>query len=317
MRPTALFFLYLFCCLVLGALLTYPLMQSVQIDYPPERVLGRAAQVLILIGLWPFLKAMGLNRRDALGYGVSRPEFLSALWRGWLIGVAILLVLAILLVALQIRIAETWDAGFAASLARKALQALIGGLLIGVLEETFFRGALYSAVRRRGGAASALFWSAFLFALLHFMKPHGLPDGVAFDWAGTWQMLVHVFTGALQWKHLDSMVALFLVGLLLALVRERSGHIGWCIGLHAGWVFVIQVTRRLTDGNDQSEFAFLVGDYDGTIGWLAAAWLGLLILVYGISIHIGSAFSGASSGSCETSRERDRAADGYQKKKQT
>lgn len=280
MRPTALFFAYLFCCLALAALLTYPLMQTGLIDYPPARVMGRVAQVLILIGLWPLLRCMGLNSREALGYGTTRPEFLSALWWGWLVGVAILLVLAVSLVALEIRVPETWREGFLGSLARKALQALIGGALIAVLEETFFRGALYTAVRRRGGAASAMIWTAFLFALLHFMKPHGLPDGVAFDWAGTWQMFVHVFAGVLQWKHLDSMVALFLVGLLLALVRERTGHLGWCIGLHAGWVFVIQVTRRLTDGNEQSELAFLVGGYDGTIGWLAAGWLGLLILVY-------------------------------------
>ena len=74
------------------------------------------------------------------------------------------------------------------------------------------------------------------------------------------------------------MVALFLVGVLLGLVRERSGHIGWCIGLHAGWVFVIQVTRQLTDGNEASPYAYLVGDYDGIIGWAAAGWIGLLAL---------------------------------------
>ncbi len=280
MRPTALFFTFLFGCLVLAALLTYPLMQTGLVDYPPQRVMGRVAQILILIGLWSFLKAMGLNRRDALGYDASRGEFLSALWRAWLIGVAILLVLAVTLVVLQIRVPETWDQGFLSSLARKALQALIGGLLIGLLEETFFRGALYSAVRRHGGAASAVFWSSLLFALLHFMKPHGLPEGVAFDWAGIWQMFTHVFTGIFQWKHLDSMAALFLVGVLLAQVREHTGHIGWCIGLHAGWIFVIQITRRLTDGNEQSDLAFLAGSYDGTIGWLAAGWMGALILVH-------------------------------------
>jgi len=277
MRATGVFFIFLFACLVLGALLTYPLMQTGWIEQDPHGVMGRLAQIFILLGLWPLLKSIGLNDRKSLGYGVSRARFLSSLWRGWLIGVAILLVLALSLLMLKVRLPDLAREDWLHGLLEKSLRALIGGLVLGLLEETFFRGALYSAIRRNGGTASAILWSSFLFALLHFIKPHALPDGVPFDWAGTWQMLVHVFVGVLQWKHVDSMVALFLVGVFLALVRERSGHIGWCMGLHAGWVFVIQVTRYLTDGNSASPNTWLVGDYDGTIGWLAAAWIGLLI----------------------------------------
>lgn len=280
MRETGGFFLYLFTCLLLAAIVTYPLMQTGWIESDPQRVMGRVAQVFILLGLWPFLEAMGLNRRDALGYGVARPRFLSALWRGWLLGLAILLVLVFNLLLLEIRVPDVGGEDWLSDLIKKSIQVLIGGLLTSLLEETFFRGALFSAIRRNGGASSAILWSAFLFALLHFMKPHALPDGVTFDWAGTREMFVHVFAGVYQWKHVDSMAALFLVGVFLALVRERSGHIGWCIGLHAGWIFVIQVTRHLTDGNDASPNSWLVGGYDGTIGWLAAAWIGLLTLGY-------------------------------------
>lgn len=281
MKETRIFFLYLFACLVLGALLTYPLMQTGWIDQDPHRVMGRLSQVFVLLGLWPFLTAMDLNRGLALGYGVPQTAFFRALGRGWLAGVAILLILALTLVALQVRVPDPAGEDWLTALLKKTVQALIGGLLIGVLEETFFRGALYGAIRRRAGVASAIFWSAFLYALLHFMKPHALPAGAVFDWAGVWQMFVHVFTGVLQWKHVDSMAALLLVGVFLGLVRERAGHIGSCIGLHAGWVFVIQVTRHLTDGNEASPYAYLAGSYDGMIGWLAAAWIGLLALGYG------------------------------------
>jgi len=280
LRQTGIFFLYLFFCLALGALLTYPVMQTGWIEQDPHRVMGRLAQVFILLGLWPLLKAMGLNHRSALGYRVSRTELFRSMRLGWVLGFAILLILALALIALQVRIPEALAADWLPGLFKKALQALIGGILIGLLEETFFRGALYAAIRQYGGVVSAVFWTAFLFALLHFMKPHPLPDGVAFDWSGTWQMFLHVFAGVFQWKHADSMAALFLVGVFLGLVRERTGHIGWCIGLHAGWVFVIQVTRYLTDGNEASPYAFLVGGYDGMIGWLAAVWIGLLALGY-------------------------------------
>jgi membrane protease YdiL (CAAX protease family) len=101
-----------------------------------------------------------------------------------------------------------------------------------------------------------------------------------FDLAGSWQMFGAVFTDVLQWRHLDSFVALVMVGVFLALVRERTGHIGWGIGLHAGWVFVIQVTRRVTEEDPQAPLAFLTGDYDGVIGWLGAAWISLLAVLY-------------------------------------
>lgn len=280
MRETGVFFLYLFGCLILGALFTYPLMQTGWIAYDPHRVMGRLAQVFILLGLWPFLKAMRLNDRQALGYAVPRPRFLNALWQGWLLGAALLSVLTLTLLLLEIRLPAGAADGRLFGLIEMSIRALIGGLLIGLLEETFFRGALYSAVRRSGSAGPAILWSSVLFTLVHFMKPHALPEGAAFDWLGTWQLSVRVFTDAFQWGHLDSMTALFLVGVLLGLVRERSGHIGWCIGLHAGWVFVIQMTRRLTDVHPSPDapLVWLVGDYDGVIGWLAAGWIGLLAL---------------------------------------
>lgn len=280
MRTTALFFAYLFCCLVLAAATAAPLMETGLIDEPPRRVMGRLAQLYILLGLWPLLKLLRLDNRAALGFGIPRRRFLRDVALGWMLGVAILALLVWALLALRVRVPDVPVDGLLWYVIEKAIAALIGGLLIGLLEELFFRGALYGAIRRRGGLRSAVVWSALLYALLHFMKPHDLPAGVAFDWSGSWTMFAGVFTGLADWRHLDSMLALFLVGVFLALVRERSGHIAWGVGLHAGWVFVIQLSRRLTDGNEAAAFAYLTGDYDGVIGLLSAAWIGVLALAF-------------------------------------
>ncbi|MGB5834415.1 MAG: CPBP family intramembrane glutamic endopeptidase, partial [Thiohalocapsa sp.] len=274
------FFAYLFGCLVLAALLTYPAMQTGWIEQDPQRVMGRIAQAFILLGLWPFLKWMGFANREALGFGIERRRFVQTVARGWLAGVAILLCLVAALLLIRVRVPDLPANDLVSIVMEKVVAALIAGMLVALLEETFFRGALFGAVRRRNGLRSAVVWSATLYALLHFMKPHELPDGVVFDWSGVWTMFTHVFAGVAQWRHLDSMAALFMVGVFLALVRECTGHIGWCIGLHAGWVFVIQVSRRLSDGDDAAPLAFLTGDYDGVIGWLAASWIGLLAWVY-------------------------------------
>lgn len=286
MRTTLLFFVYCFLCLALAALAAPALLATGWIALEPHRVMSRLAQIFILLGIWPLLRLMRLADRETLGYGVSGPVLYRAVGWGWIQGVAILLALVLALLTLEIRVPDPNLADWSTILGNVA-QALIGGLLIGVLEETFFRGALYTAIRRRDGLASALVWSSLLYALLHFMKPGALPEGMAFDGSGSLWMFVQVFVDVFQWKHLDSLVALFLVGLFLALVRERTGHIGWCIGLHAGWVFVIQTTRRVTDGNESSGLAFLVGEYDGTIGWLAALWIGLLALGYWILTRRG------------------------------
>ena len=280
MRTTAIFFAYLVCCLVLAALTTYPLLETGLLDEPPRRVMGRLAQLYILLGLWPFLKLLRLDSKAALGFGIPRRRFVRDVVIGWVLGVAILAALIWALLALEIRVPDLPANGLVWFVLEKAVAALIGGLLIGLLEETFFRGALYGAIRRRGDVESAVIWSAALYALLHFLKPHDLPPGVPFDWDGSRAMFAGVFTGALDWRHLDSMLALFWVGVFLALVRERTGHIAWGVGLHAGWVFMIQLSRRLTDADDGASFAFLTGSYDGVIGLLAAVWIGALAWGY-------------------------------------
>lgn len=278
MRATSLFFAFLCGCLILGALLTYPLVLSGWFAIEPARIMSRLTQVFILLGAWPFLRWCGVSDRVSLGYGVQRRCFLRALGLGWLMGVALLLVPALVLVQTAVLVPSplvTWD-----QIARKAVQALAAGLLIAWLEETFFRGALWSAIRRHGGWVPAAVGSAVLYAIVHFMKPAGLPAGMAFDWSGAFTMFTQVFVAGLDWQDLDSAATLFLAGLLLALVRERTGHIGWCIGLHAGWVWVIQITRKVTDPNPESPLAFLVGSYDSFLGWLVLAWIALVVVAY-------------------------------------
>ena len=279
MRPTAIFFFYLLGCLTLGALLTQPLLETGWIDVPPHRVMSRLAQGFMLLGFWPLLKWFRCNHRQALGYGVSMHMLLRSIAWGWVLGALMLAVLVLVLIALEIRVLDE-RAFQLGPLLHKSLQTLLGGLLVAVLEETFFRGALQSAIHEKSSLLAALLWSAWLYALVHFMKPHPLPEGRAVDWAGIWHLFSRVFFDAFQWAHLDSFIALWLAGLLLGLIRARAGHLGWSIGLHAGWVFVLQLARFLTDGNPASPLAFWVGSYDGIIGWLGSLWIGSVLLLY-------------------------------------
>ena len=79
---------------------------------------------------------------------------------------------------------------------------------------------------------------------------------------------------------IDSLLALFAAGVFLSLVRLRTGNIAQCIGIHAGWVLVIKVTKSISTVNYESGWGFLVGTYDGVIGFMGFAWLCLLSISY-------------------------------------
>ncbi|PQJ96694.1 CPBP family intramembrane glutamic endopeptidase [Chromatium okenii] len=279
MRITIGFFAFLFLCFMLAASIAPSVVATGWFEVEPHRVMSRLAQFIMLMSLWPLLSALALTNRDALGYGISARKWWRNVLCGESLGVTTLLVLVLALLVLQIRVPDA-AVQFWSGIVGKTVQALFGGLLIGLIEETFFRGAVYSAIRRRDGVRTAVIGSALLYAAVHFLKPGALPVGMTFDSTSAWLMFGQTFTDALRWQHLDSFSALFCCGILLALVRERSGHIGWCVGIHAGWVLVIQLTRWLTDGNSATPFASFVGNYDGIIGWLAALWIGVLIMVY-------------------------------------
>ena len=70
------------------------------------------------------------------------------------------------------------------------------------------------------------------------------------------------------------------MGLVLASIRAKTGNIAACIGLHAGWVWVILFTRELSKPVSDQSLSFLLSQFDGFIGWLVLIWtivLGLIL----------------------------------------
>jgi hypothetical protein len=78
---------------------------------------------------------------------------------------------------------------------------------------------------------------------------------------------------------LDAFIALYFVGLLLALVRRRWGNLAGCIGLHAGFVAVIAMFRKVSAPGPEHDLWHLVGRFDGLLGWWIAAVTALCCIV--------------------------------------
>jgi hypothetical protein len=77
---------------------------------------------------------------------------------------------------------------------------------------------------------------------------------------------LHAFAHPLQ--NADAFLALFVVGLLLGKVRAITGNIAACVGLHAGWVWVLLVMHELARPQPQAPLHGLLSGYDGFVGWL-------------------------------------------------
>jgi len=287
MKTLAIFLVYLAGALVLGAILSYPLYGVLdaftQVRFP--RLVGRMGMLVAVLGFVFLLRFLDMDSREALGYGLARREFIARVAVGGLLGGLMLGVLVVALVVLGVRVPAQDVSITRPDLLETVLAGLANGLLVGFIEETFFRGAVFGAVARRHSVVSGVVLSSLLYAALHFVKPVGAPADAVLWYSG----LVALGQGFGQYlafsQIADSFLALFLAGVFLALVRVRSGHIAYCIGLHAGWVLVIKVAKHYTDGDTGSALGFLVGTYDGIIGYLAAVWI---ILVAGGYIFYGS-----------------------------
>jgi len=120
-----------------------------------------------------------------------------------------------------------------------------------VVEEILFRGFLLGLLLRSMRVGTAVFWTTFVFALVHFLKPpeHVVVQGDAVGWGTGFWLIGQILS---NFGHVDFLLAdfctLFSVGLMLALARVRTRAL-WCsIGMHAGWVFGLKYFSALTRG---------------------------------------------------------------------
>lgn len=280
MRSFALFVALLAGSLLVAAVLTYPawwLVSLISIE-PVHRVMHRIAMLLALIGLVVLTRRLGLSDKESLGYGLPRRDFLRQMGIGFVCGVGLMFPLTALLLGLDIREVKPGFDG-------EWLGLIAGGLLTGVtvafIEETFFRGVLFTAVSRTSGAAAAVIAPSVLYASLHFLGGKLRVPADQVSWVHGFEVLSKLFERYVEpLTFADSFVALAMLGVLFALVRLRTGAIAGCIGLHAAGVAFIAVLREATRVNPEAEFAVLVGSYDGVIGWAALVWFTVIAAVF-------------------------------------
>ena len=151
----------------------------------------------------------------------------------------------------------------------------------GLIEELFFRGVLFTAIERESGRRLAIILPSLLYASVHFLGGRLHVPAEQIEWSSGFAVLGRIFIAYNDFAAIfDSFTALFAVGVLLALVRLRTGNIAACIGMHAAWVCALYYYGAVTELNTASEAQWLVGSYDGVIGWGTVIWMGVMTLIH-------------------------------------
>jgi uncharacterized protein len=260
------------------ALFTYPAWQLLHphFNFPFHRIGERIGMLALLLGFIAVARHLGLADRVSLGYGLPRRAFVRELLLGLALGALSMLALVGIMSALGLL---DWSRAVSLSaglLAKLLLLRVLSGLAVGFIEETFLRGAMQTALARESGMPFAIAVTSLLFAATHFFASYHIAPAEVTAHSGTTLLAGTLQSFAHPLGIADAFLALTAVGVVLGLVRAATGNIAACIGLHAGWVWVILTVHELTSPRRDAALGVLLSRFDGFVGWLVLFWTVLL-----------------------------------------
>jgi membrane protease YdiL (CAAX protease family) len=126
-------------------------------------------------------------------------------------------------------------------------KALLGALLVALLEEWLFRGLIFKLLLRKMRPVLAFASSAFIFAYFHFRPTYSLPitqELTTFSngFYCLYEVIFHSLVGISWFKFL----IIFSLGYLLASVYFHTQRLTAAIGLHAGIIFSLTIFKKFT-----------------------------------------------------------------------
>jgi membrane protease YdiL (CAAX protease family) len=295
-RSFAVFLALIIAAMAAIAALAYPawmFTQSLGLDFKFPRVAARVAMLVLIVGFVLIARRLRVADRASLGWNLPARQFLVEMTRAWLFGVMLMAPVLATMFTLDMRVMKPEYLLHANLWAPEILTGVLAGLLVGVTEETFMRGAMQTAITRESGTAVAIALTAPLYAATHFFAKFRIAAADVNPGSGLDMLTTTLASFVHPLGILDAFVCLTLVGVLLGMVRALTGNIAACVGLHAAWVAVIFVVREVSSRNRASPAAWLMGDYDGFVGWMVLAWM--LVIGWVIWWYYGGVRRGKSA----------------------
>ncbi len=289
-RPPSLRFALLMGMLVIGTLVGGALLAPAAATFlgvllpgsaPPfSRVYDRVAIALLLVAMVLLRRRLGLGRIARYWSAESWPERC----RRAAIGLGLSLAPALLVLVPVIDSSELLSAGRTAlQAAEKMAVAIPGALVIGLVEESFFRVVVFLGLAATWRWPVAAVASSALYSVVHFLTPQE-----SFEIGGASPLEGLRYLGAVVGRLADpntlpALCGLFLVGLVLCLAVQRQRSLALVVGLHAGWLLAAKAAIRLTSlppelagGESLLKRQLLIGS---PWLWLAIAVTAVLVVV--------------------------------------
>lgn len=255
------------------AVFTYPLWTLLHphFGFPFHRLGERIGMVVLLLVFAAAAPRLGVGDRVSLGFGLPRRAFLREMATGLALGVLTMAAIVAVMTALGLL---EWTRS--PHVARLVLMSLSSGLAAALIEETFLRGAMLTAIERESGSTPAVLATAAVYSATHFFASYHIAAAEVTAGSG-----LDLLRGTLQafanpGGIADAFLCLFAVGVVLAVIRVVTGNIAACIGLHAGWVWVMLTVHGLSAPVRTAPLRFLLSRFDGFVGWLVLAWTVLI-----------------------------------------
>ena len=282
MRAILVFFLFVVITFFVGAILAFPLklLLDTFLDLAFRKYLTYATLISGLIVSGFYLHIYNLLSVKAFGYSGSFKTLIKTLVHGFIYGVMIMLSIEVMLLLLGIHEIDTNRSVAPSAIGLLFIKSIVAGLLISLLEESIFRGALFSGLHKKTGAIVTVFFTSAIYAAVHFIRYPDLPPGTEIGWFTGISMLPDAFRRFYEWSILDYFLTLFVFGVFLSLLRLRHKNLAACIGAHAGVVMLIKISKYFTNRTHDSSFDYLVSQYNATFGWISFTVMLLVTIFY-------------------------------------
>jgi len=278
MRAFLLFFGLMLGALASVAVFTYPawLLLHPHFDWPFHRIGERIGMLALVIGFILVARRVGLSDKQSVGYALPRPLFVREMLTALVLGVVGMGAIVGIMTALGLLDWTQASTATGGKLAKIIVNRLLSGIAVGFIEETMLRGVMFAAIQRESGTKWAIFLTSVIYAAVHFLAKYYIPPEQVTSHSG-----FTLLAGMTNWfsrplEMADAYMCLFAVGMVLAIIRARRGNIAACIGMHAGWVWVMLIARELTNPVRDQPLSFLLSQFDGFIGWLVFGWTVLM-----------------------------------------
>ena len=253
-----------------------------QFDEQPMLALNKAikygAILLCIIFILPAIKLQNIYSKEKLGFCEPKLVFLKNTVKGFLLSLILSFPLLITMFILGIRNIDFSLLYFDSYFFLSILLITFLSFLIAFIEESFFRGIL---VQKKETILNTFFivaLSSFIYSVFHFLKIPLIIDENLVWYTGLTE-LFYVFSNLFNLISYDAALTLFLFGILLSIIRINLNSISYCVGIHAGFIFIIKLVRQNSTVNFESGFDYLLSPYDHFTGYLSSGWIIIMLLV--------------------------------------